>query len=91
MRQLQASSMAAITLAHAVMVDAMVGLLDDAPYGGSGRIRAAEAVLRLAERAGLPLVNTTPDELPVEKETLTVAQRAQRMRDKIAADNADMP
>jgi hypothetical protein len=88
LRQMQASTMVAIGLAHSVMIDAMAGLLDDAPYGGAGRIKAAEAMLRLAERAGLPLVNTTPDEELVAEDTLSLADRARRMRDRIAAQNA---
>jgi hypothetical protein len=88
LRQLQATSLAAVALAQQTMLDAMVGLLDTAPYGGSGRIKAAEAVLRLAERSGLELV-VVPAEMPAEDDaTLSLAERARRMRDKIQADNA---
>jgi hypothetical protein len=87
LRQLQAVSLSAIALAQQTMLDAMVGLLDTAPYGGSGRIKAAEAVLRLAERSGIELV-VVPSEIPAEDDaTLSVAERARRMREKIAADN----
>ena len=53
LRELQAGFLSAVVLAENTLLDAMVGLLDGAPYGGSGRIKAAEAVLRLAERAGV--------------------------------------
>ena len=48
------TSLMAVALAQATMLDAMVGALDSAPYGGAGRIRAAEAVLRLAEAVRPP-------------------------------------
>jgi hypothetical protein len=89
LRQLQVTSLAAMALAQSTLVDAMIGLLDDAPYGGSGRIKAAEVILRLAERSGLQLVATEAALPPPSEEGLTVAQRSRRMRERIAAQNAE--
>jgi hypothetical protein len=87
LRQLQATSLAAVALAQQTMLDAMIGLLDLTPYAGAPRVRAAEAVLRLAERSGIELV-VVPAEIPAEDdETLSLAERARRMREKIQADN----
>jgi hypothetical protein len=89
LRQLQVTSLAAMALAQSTLVDAMIGLLDDAPYGGSGRIKAAEAMLRLAERSGIQLVATEAALPPPSEEGLSVAQRARRLRDRFAAQNAE--
>ena len=89
LRQLQVTSLAAITLAQSTLVDAMIGALDTAPYGGSGRIKAAEAMLRLAERSGMQLVATEAAPPPPSEEGLSVAQRSRRMRERIAAQNAE--
>jgi hypothetical protein len=87
LRQLQATALAAVAQAQQVMLDAMLGLLDQTPYAGAPRVRAAEAVLRLAERSGVDLV-VVPSEMPAEDEApLSVAERARRMREKIQADN----
>jgi hypothetical protein len=89
LQQLQVTSLAALALAQSTLVDAMIGLLDDAPYGGSGRIKAAEAMLRLAERSGIQLVATEAALPPPSEEGLSVAQRARRLRDRFAAQNAE--
>jgi hypothetical protein len=89
LRQLQVTSLAAMALAQSTLVDAMIGLLDDAPYGGSSRIKAAEAMLRLAERSGIQLVATEAALPPPSEEGLSVAQRARRLRERFAAQNAD--
>ena len=90
LRQLQALSLAGLTLAVETMLDAMSGALDSAPYGGAGRVRAAEAMLKLGERSGIRLVGIEPDEIPEEEHgrRLTVAERSRRMREAIAAENA---
>jgi hypothetical protein len=88
-RQLQATSLMAIALAQQTLLDAMTGLLDDAPYGGSGRIKAAEAMLRLAERSGIQLVVTEAALPPPSEEGLSTVQRSQRMRERFAAQNAE--
>jgi hypothetical protein len=89
LRQLQVTALAAMALAQSTLVDAMVGLLDDAPYGGSGRIKAAEAMLRLAERSGIQLVATEAALPPPSEEGLTTVQRSRRMRERFAAQNAE--
>jgi hypothetical protein len=88
LRQLQAWTVLAIALAQDTMIDAMTGLLDDKPYGGSGRIKAAEGLLRLAERSGISLVCVTVDARPEGvKEQLTLAERSRRMREQIVENN----
>jgi hypothetical protein len=89
LQQLQVTSLAAIALAQSTLIDAMIGALDTAPYGGSGRIKAAEAMLRLAERSGMQLVATEAALPPPSEEGLSVAQRARRLRDRFAAQNAE--
>jgi hypothetical protein len=89
LRQLQVTSLAAIALAQSTLVDAMVGLLDDAPYGGSGRVKAAEAMLRLAERSQIQLVATEAALPPPSEEGLSTAQRSRQMREWFAAQNAE--
>ena len=88
LRQLQATSLSAIALAQQTMLDAMTGLLDAAPYGGSGRIKAAESILRLAERSGLELV-VAPADVSTEDtgKPLSLQERSRRMREMIVADN----
>ena len=89
LRQLQARTLHAVALAQETMIDAMVGLLDDKPYAGAGRIKAAESLLRLAERSGIPLVRSTLDAPPATAEwNLSLAERARRQRERIVADNA---
>ena len=91
LRHLQATSLLAIALAQETMIDAMTGLLDTAPYGGSGRIKAAEAMLRQAERCGVQLVRTDVDPLPeAETQNLSLAERARRARERIVAQNAEL-
>jgi hypothetical protein len=70
----------------------MIGLLDDAPYGGAGRIKAAEASLRMAERSGIRLVGSELEVLPVADagKPLTLAERARRQRERIVEDNAEL-
>jgi hypothetical protein len=89
LHQLQVTSLTAIALAQSTLIDAMVGLLDDAPYGGAGRVRAAEAILKLAERCGMQLVATEAALPPPSEEGLTLAQRSRRMRELIVAHNAE--
>jgi hypothetical protein len=91
LRGLQAGFLSAVVLAENTMLDAMVGLLDSAPYGGSGRIKAAEAVLRLAERSGLRFVVTEMELQPPTADNdkdLSLDQRARRMRAMMSAKNA---
>jgi hypothetical protein len=91
LRGLQAGFLSAVVLAENTMLDAMVGLLNGAPYGGSGRIKAAEAVLRLAERSGLRFVVT---EMELQSPTadddkdLSLEQRARRARARMREANA---
>jgi hypothetical protein len=88
LRQLQARTVLAIALAQDTMMDAMTGLLDDKPYGGSSRIKAAESLLRRAERSGISLVRDTVDARPEGvKEQLSLTERARRMREQIVEDN----
>jgi hypothetical protein len=92
LRQLQANSLMQIALAQSTLIDAMIGLLDDAPYGGAGRIKAAEASLRMAERSGIRLVGSELEVLPVADagKPLTLAERARRQRERIVEDNAEL-
>jgi hypothetical protein len=92
LRQLQANALMQIALAQSTLADAMAGLLDDAPYGGAGRIRAAEATLRLAERSGVVLMRAELDPVPDAQTTqkLTLAQRARLMRERIVEENAQL-
>ena len=91
LRQLQATSLVAMALAQATLLDAMVGLLDAAPYGGAGRIKAAEAMLRLAERSGLRLVPPPEDLTPpvVIDDTLPLAVQRERIQERIRREKAD--
>ena len=89
LRELQTGFLAAVTLAQDTLLDAMCGRLDGAPYGGSGRIKAAEIVLRLAERADLRLLGDgTPALAPEDLTKLTVDQRSRLLREQIVAENA---
>jgi hypothetical protein len=89
LEQLQRNWLALVRLSQDTLIDAMLGLLDTAPFGGAGRIRSAEAVLRLAERSGFRMQG--PDAVsppPEDGKPLTLAERARRMREAIVADNA---
>jgi hypothetical protein len=91
LRELQAGFLSAVVLAENTMLDAMVGLLDGAPYGGSGRIKAAEAILRLAERSGVRFLATAMELEPPtadDDKGLTLEQRARRARARMREANA---
>jgi len=91
LRELQAGFLPAVVLAQHTMLDAMTGLLDDAKYGGAGRIKAAEAILRLAERAGVCFAVTEMELAPPathDDKNLTIDQRARKMRAMMSQANA---
>jgi hypothetical protein len=82
LRHLQAGWLAALELAQATLIQGMTGGLDDAPYGGSARIKSAEVTLRTIERAGL--LATLPDAAPPGKDdfaTLTAAEQSTALRE----------
>jgi hypothetical protein len=82
LRQLQVGWLAALQLAQTTLINSMTGGLDQAPYGGSPRLKAAEIVLRTIERAGL--LAAMPDPAPLAAETaepLSVDERLRRSRE----------
>src|SRR5215213_2799210 len=90
LRQLQATTLQAIALAQATLIDAMLGMLDSQPYGGAARVRAAEAMLRLAERSGVRFVVTEAELQPpadADDKGLSLDQRARRARAMMAEAN----
>ena len=90
LRELQSGFLSAVVLAENTMLDAMVGLLDGAPYGGSGPSRRRKPILRLAERSGLRFVVTEMELQPPTAEDdkgLSLEQRARRMRAMMSEAN----
>jgi hypothetical protein len=57
--ELQVGWLAAQQLAQATLLDGMAGELDELPFGGAGRLKAAELTLRTIERSGLLAVMPT--------------------------------
>jgi hypothetical protein len=51
--ELQVGWLAALQLAQQTLLDGMSGAFDNLPFGGAGRLKAAETTLRVIERAGL--------------------------------------
>lgn len=71
--QLQVGWLSGLKMAQETMLDAMAGELDDKPFGGAGRIKAAEATLRTIERAGLlAILPVAPKGSEVRWEDLSV-------------------
>jgi hypothetical protein len=60
LHELQTGWLAAQQLAQATLLDAMAGAFDDLPFGGAGRLKAAEITLRTIERSGLLAVMPAP-------------------------------
>ena len=77
-----------MSLAQQTLLDAMCGLLDEAPYGGASRIKSAEIVLRLAERAEVPFLgDDLPAVDPEETKSLSLAERSRRLMARREAEN----
>jgi hypothetical protein len=85
LHELRVGWLAALRLSQQVLLDGMAGELDELPYGGAGRLKAAEITLRVFERAGwealLPKPNTESDRR--EWESLTLEERESFMRGEL--------
>jgi hypothetical protein len=77
-QQIQQNWLAGLLLAQEVLLDAMVGRLDHLPYGGTARIKSAEIVLRVLERAG-PLV-ALPDPAPPSDDAFAKLSAAEQSK-----------
>ena len=84
---LQVGWLAGLRLAQKTLLDGMVGEFDDLPMGGANRLKAAETVLRVIERAGLLAV--LPQAEAQEKtngwESMTLEEQEAFMRDQLQA------
>ena len=61
LRELRTGWLAALQLSQETLIDAMIGRLDDLPYGGAGRIKSAEVTLRLIAQSGLLALVPEPE------------------------------
>ncbi len=65
----------------------MAGEFDDLPFGGAGRLKSAEIVLRTIERGGLLAILLQPEkkEATVDWEALPLEERESLMRLQLQA------
>lgn len=84
LRQLRAGWLRALELAQATLIDSMIGRLDDLPYAGSGRVKAAEVTLRTIGQSGL-LAILPPPQLPEtdDEEAVSPQEQARKMRERL--------
>jgi hypothetical protein len=61
LRELQTGWLSALKLSQETLIDAMCGRLDDLPYAGAARVRAAEVVAKLIAQSGLLAVAPEPE------------------------------
>jgi hypothetical protein len=87
--ELRAGWLGALSLAQQTLMAGLVGDLDDLPHAGAARLKSAELVLKTLQHAGATIV---PSESPATRQdddqTLTLEQRARRMRAMMAERNA---
>lgn len=86
--ELRAGWLGALTLGQQTLLAGLVGDLDELPHAGAARLKSAELVLKTLERAGAVIVPRKDTITDQAAEKLTVQERARRMRESIAAENA---
>jgi hypothetical protein len=74
--ELQMGWLAALQLAQQTVIDGMTGEFDDLPFGGAGRLKAAEITIRTIERSGLlAILPAAPKSRDVNWENLDTKQK----------------
>lgn len=85
LRELKVGWLTAQQLALGTVLAGLQGLLDDLPYGGSARLKAAELVIRKMEKGGM--LALLPDPLPPDPSTLaklSSKEQSRQNRERIA-------
>jgi hypothetical protein len=82
---LQVGWLSGLHLAQRTLLDGMVGAFDDLPFGGAGRVKAAEITLRVIERAGLLAIlpQAPAQEVSVDFDALSLDEQEAYLRQKL--------